>query len=422
MGRLDPIRRLPRRAALAARYGWEGLGALADRCVSPQPPADRLVIFDDIFPLPLSPFRIAEYNAYLAAFPRAQVFSSGASFALLGRPPSFRSAVADYARRNPSLAGRVAKYHPLKDLRGRAAYTVFLNNASFFLRDIERNKLPFAFTLYPGGGFALDHAASDAKLRRVCSSPCFRKVIATQPATQDYLARRGFCDPAAVEMIFGLPLPVEVLTQGAPARRRMGREKDTFDVCFVAFKYVRGGLDKGYDLFVEAARTLAARVPPARFHVVGPFGPSDADVTALGDRIRFHGTRRTEFFPGFYADMDVILSPGDASARSAGDFDGFPLGACIEAGLCGTAVFAADPLGQNRYFKDGEELVVVPRSADAIADRIEHYCRRYEDLGRLAEAGRRAFMDRYGRAAQIEPRLRIVSELLGLPPASGPAS
>ena len=411
-----PARGFVSRAATALRWVGEGAAALARRLAERPPPVDRLAIFDDIFPCPFSSFRLAEFTACLAAFPSARVLSTGAALRMLDGAASFRDTLAAYAREYPAFAPRVAKYHALKNLRGRAAYTVFLNNARAFLPAIERNRLPFAFTLYPGGGFALEQAASDDKLRRVCASPFFRKVIATQPVTREYLVDRGFCRPEQVELIFGIVLPLNLLTRAAPPRKLMGRDKDTFDICFVAFKYMPGGVDKGYDLFVEAARILAARRPDFRFHVVGPYGEGDADVAALGDRIRFYGPRPTGFFPEFHAGMDLLLAPGPAFARSPGEFDGFPLGACIEAGLCGVALFSTDPLGQNRYFKDGEELVVIPRDSDGIADLVDRYYRDYGRLCELGRAGQAACRRLYGWDAQMTPRLRILAGLLGVEP------
>ena len=54
---------------------------------------------------------------------------------------------------------------------------MFLSNAAAFLRTIEKHRLPFVFTLYPGAGFRLNDDVSDRNLRRVCESEYFRGVI-----------------------------------------------------------------------------------------------------------------------------------------------------------------------------------------------------------------------------------------------------
>ncbi|MBI4770096.1 MAG: glycosyltransferase family 4 protein, partial [Chloroflexi bacterium] len=357
-------------------------------------PGEALHIFDDIFPQPLSAFRLAEFNAYLAHFPRAQVHSTGGAFRYVGETRPFAQVLAEYERQYPAFRGRVQQLDPRREYRGRPkvperglapdsgnrglapdsgnrglAYAVFLNNAYQFVHTldlVERQRTPFAFTLYPGGGFQLEQPLSDEKLRRVCGSPCLRKVIVTQTVARDYLIERGFCDPALVELIYGVVLPADrlALDSGnrglagtARPRRRYGLEKDTFDLCFVAHKYMPRAADKGYDVFVEVAHALAAAHPDARFHVVGGIGPGEIDVSAINGRISFHGPRPTDFFPAFYAGMDLILSPNAPFLLAPGAFDGFPTGGCVEAGLCGVAVFCTDPLGLNVAFKDGEELV-----------------------------------------------------------------
>ncbi len=417
MDRTRQIRKLSRRVGQALAYGWRSPAVLVRRLASAAPARDRLLIFDDGFPYICSAFRVAEFNGYLSAFPRAEAFSTGTAIRLMGNHHGFADVLAEYAQRYPELAPRVSRYHPLLDFRGGAAYALFLNNAARFLPVIEKNRLPFVFTLYPGGGFALNNPKSDAKVKRVCASPMLRKIIATMPVTYDYLTQNGYADPSRVEMIFGGVLPVDQIVRPGIRKKRMGEHKDTFDVCFVAFKYTAGGRDKGFDLFVAVARALAARHANVRFHVVGPFDERDGDVGALGDRLRFYGVRPTEWFPEFHAGMDALLFPGSAQVRGLGEFDGFPVVSCIEAGLCGVAVFATDPLNQNRFFKDGQDLVVVPAGRDGIVDRLDHYIRNYAELVRLAEGGRRVFRERYGWEVQMKPRLDILSSVLGVPPA-----
>ena len=83
---------------------------------------------------------------------------------------------------------------------------------------LERARIPFVFELYPGGGFRLDEANSDAHLERVVSSPMFRKVIVTQNVTRDYLLRKKFCRKDEIEFIFGV-LALSNALQDVPGRR-----------------------------------------------------------------------------------------------------------------------------------------------------------------------------------------------------------
>lgn len=376
--------------------------------------ARKLVVLDDGFPSLRSPFRVAEYNAYLEHWQDASVYSNAMIFSALGEDRSFVEVLDDYASLYPELGKRVLKLPADINLDGDLAYCLFLNNTSRFLPLIEKNEAPFVFTLYPGGGFKLDQKDSDRMLSRVCSSPNFGKVIATQKVTRDYLLDRGFCGPEDVEFVYGGVFPSTQLAKYAAPRNEYGRDKETFDVCFVAYKYTTGSIkSKGYDMFIETAKRLAETHEDIFFHVVGNFDESDLDLSGIGDRMKFHGRLPTESFPAFYANMDIILSPNAPFALQPGAFDGFPTGACIEAGLCGVAVFSADPLDQNVAFEEGEEIIIIPRDAGSISDTIDYYYNNYDELRWLADKGREAFARVFDLRTQLEPRLRILSELLG---------
>lgn len=370
------------------------------------------VILDDIFPHLYSAFRIAEFNVLLRHFPGARVHSSARSFNALGEKRGFKAVRDEYEQRYPDLRSRVIPFHRRRDFRGSFAYLVFLENAYWFLRTLKNYRVPFVITLYPGGGFRLEQEESDRKLREVLSSSLLTKVIVTQKVTREYLLDRGYIDPARIDFVYGGVFPSDVLAGGVPDKRRYPEEKKTFDVCFVAFKYMRMGLDKGYDVFVAAAKELGRTCPDIRFHVVGPFDASDIDVSDLEGRLRFYGSRNTDFFPRFYQEMDVILSPNVPHVLFPGAFDGFPTGAGIEAGMSGVAVFCTDPLRQNIHFRDGEDIVIVSRDPEEIASRIRKFRDDPEALYRLSARGRESFRTVFNIRAQMEPRIRILSECM----------
>jgi glycosyltransferase involved in cell wall biosynthesis len=264
----------------------------------------KLVILDDIFPLLISGFRLAEYNAYLSHFSGAEVHSSGSAFPIVGEHRNFEDVKADYALRFPKLASRVRRLAPDRKILADFAYTVFIHNMLAFTPWLEKANVPFAFTLYPGAGFAIDQLESDEQLRRVFSSPQFRKVVVTQTITRNYLVDKNLCPLDMIEFIYGV-----VCQTLLPARRYYGIDKEHFDICFVAHKYKGRGEGKGYDIFVDVAHLLSRAIPKVRFHVVGGFSAADIDVSALEGQIIFYGTREPAFFQGFYVDMDMILSP-----------------------------------------------------------------------------------------------------------------
>lgn len=370
-------------------------------------PEASLIILDDIFPHLLSAFRIAEFNAYLSRYEKAFAYSTAKAFPAVSEYRSFTRVRDEYLAVYPQFEGRV---FPLRHKLPKALliYFVFLHNAGCFMDLLKSSDTPFVFTLYPG--FRLGQPDSEALLRKVCSLPNLAKVITTQTLSHEYLLE--FLEPERVEFIYGGVFPSDRLAAPGVVRKYYQKDKGTFDICFVAFKYMPQGIDKGYDVFVEVARELCRLHDDIFFHVVGPFDRLDIDVSDLKGRIKFYGIRQTEFFPQFYAGMDLILAPTVPFVLRPGAFDGFPTGCCIEAGLCGVAVFCTDVLKLNVAFKDGEEIVIVPRDVQGICELIERNYRDYDSLVQLARRGQKAFEVTFGLDNQMEKRLKILDEYL----------
>ncbi|WP_333395560.1 glycosyltransferase [Microcoleus sp. N9_A1] len=371
-----------------------------------------LVILDDIFPLRLSAFRIAEYNYYLEAFSRSLVLSTGTAGMLKQNYSNLSEVIVDYEKFHPQFKGRVREFDQNISINAKLIYTVFINNIFYFIQYIEKNNIPFVFTLYPGGGFHIDEEATNHKLARVFASPNFRKVIITQRNTYEYLLNNNFCNPKQIELIYGCVVPSHNLTSNLYEKKSYRQNKVTFDICFVAYKYQPTGLHKGYDIFIEVAKNLASKHDDFHFHIVGGHEPTDIDVSLLENNITFYGQKTTDFFPDFYSGMDLILSP-NRPAFFPGAFDGFPTGACAEAALSGVALFCTDCLNLNVAFKDREEIVIISLSVQEICESIEYYWENYDELSELAKRGQLAFQQVFNLDYQMNPRLRLISEYIG---------
>jgi glycosyltransferase involved in cell wall biosynthesis len=351
-------------------------------------------------------FRVAEINSILKRFETALVYSTFPD----------RDVFQRYAAAYPQFGTRVRRFHPLRRLKGSAAYVIFLNNIYGYVEYLEEAGLPFAFELYPGGGFNLDDAVSDGRLRRVFGSPMFRKVIVTQTVTREYLLEKKFCRTDDIELIYGLVVLSQLLNQMPIIKTYYGLTKQTLDICFVANKYMSRGEDKGYDRFIACARILCASHHEARFHVVGNFDEFDVDIGDLRGRITFYGRQLTSFFPKFYSRMDLILSPNVPFVLAPGAFDGFPTGCCIEAALCGTAVFATDELHMNDgRLRQGEDIVIIPRQPEEIASVVETHIADPRRLASIAERGQSVIRTLFNLDAQMVPRIRVLSELSAHP-------
>lgn len=364
----------------------------------------RWAILDDFYPNLLTGFRVAEYHAYLARFPRLTVQST------LG---DFEARHAELAALHPAAAARVEKLSPRGMRRVRFAYLNFLNNAAAYLPILEQRGIPFVMTLYPGGGFGLNEPASDAKLDRVCGSPLLRHVIVTQHATADYLAARH--PRVAQSLVFGCVVSPTYFAEDAAPRAWFGAGKDSYDVCFVAEKYMPHGRNKGYPAFVDAARRVAAELPAARFHVVGGFDASDWPLGELAPRMTFHGRLETGALRALLRTIDVVASPNLPYLLHPGNFDGFPTAGCVEAALAGAAMVVSDPLGLNRgRYADGTEIMIAAPDAAPLAAALLALGRDPARLRAIAEAGRARSRALYAPAAQIEPRVAILERAAGI--------
>lgn len=383
-----------------------GDGAWAAPGEPPREPGARLVVLDDFFPNLLTGFRIAEFNAYLAHWP---------DLAILTTQPHFEACHAQYAARFPQWAARVRPFDE-RALAGAAlAYLNFLNNAVQFLPALQARELPFVLTLYPGGGFGIDAPDSDGKLRRVLASPLLRALVVTAPAVARYVGEFAQREALRLPRVTEIPgVVVDPAYFDVPARVHFGAGKGEPDVCFVAEKYMERGVNKGYPEFVAAAQIVAAADPTVRFHVVGSFSPADVDLGPLNSRVRFCGTLPTAELRQFLLTMDAIVAPSRPFTLHAGNFDGFPTGACIEAAACGVAVLAADPLAQNRFFVDGRSIVLIDDVADHIAAALLTLLRAPERLRGIALAGRAVVRQHYAPERQIGSRIGLLEQQLAL--------
>ena len=111
---------------------------------------------------------------------------------------------------------------------------------------------------------------------------------------------------------------------------------------------------KGHDMVLKALARLRARVPGARYVIVGDGshqGQLEADVHALGltDIVHFAGPARDEDMPAWYAAADVFLMPN----RSDGvDFEGFGM-VFLEAAAAGKPTIGGRSGGVPEAVEDG---------------------------------------------------------------------
>jgi len=290
----------------------------------------------------------------------------------------------------PKNKDKIKYLSPSCKLKANLAYTTFISQAYVLCPFFTKMKIPFVFTLYAGGGFGLDNDESDNLLRDVFSNKYFRKVIVNNDVTRNYLINKNLCSEEKIEFLFGFPVQFKKNEIDLSRKKFYEKDKDTFDVCFVAFKYDDIGRSKGYDLFIESAKKLAGNEKNAniRFHVIGNFDENTIDISEIKHKITFYGVKSHDWLHSFYYNMDIGIAPVRPYLLYPGSFDGCPM--CGEQSLCGVAMFQSDELNTNsnyHYYKE-DEIVIIKLDADDITSKIEFYFNNLEKLYELAEKGR----------------------------------
>jgi glycosyltransferase involved in cell wall biosynthesis len=373
----------------------------------------RIAVLDDLFPHPMSGIRFEEFSSYLDEMPEVSVsvHCNGNAFHLVGGARPVEDIIAEHFAAHPHHIGRIHPLFPDQLPDADAYYTVFLHNTARYFDAIERSKKPFAFTLYPGGGFRVGDKWTDDWLERVCNSPYLRRIIVTQRHTLDYLLKRHALSESKIYYVHGGVIPR--LAFCAPkSRKHFGIDKEVLEIGFVANRYTPNGQDKGYDLFVETARALSRNGVNAVYHVVGPWEVNIVPLDDLSGRFVFHGFVSTEKLRELGQALDLILSPNRPDTLAAGAFDGFPTGSCVEAGLQEAAIFCTDVLKVNTEYRDGIDLVLVEPSVDDIVRRLLPIIEERGALAQIGRNGRRRLTEIFGRETQLPPRLAVLRALV----------
>lgn len=169
----------------------------------------NLIIIDDVFPSISSGSRTQEFTSYLKYIEGTKVLTTGIGLPVLGED-SLPEILIDYKRKYHEFGGKVFNFDGIwRPVECKLLYSTFLNNACLCLKFAEENRIPFVFTLYPGGGFVMDNENSNTLLKRVFASSYFRKVIVTEQITYDYLMKNNFCPKEKIQCIFNAIMPSE---------------------------------------------------------------------------------------------------------------------------------------------------------------------------------------------------------------------
>lgn len=368
-----------------------------------------LLIYDTSFPNSVSGFRFAEFNALLQAFKKVKVIVNPTDYPQFNQEKeTHKTDIINLKNTYPTsyqktFAGTV------QDIKNtKLFYCIFLNNMYDSLPYVEKNKINFVFTLYPGGGFDTKDEVALKKLKAVLSSEYFKGVIVTQQFTEDFIVKEYNCPKDKILNIFGCLVPQNSINT---VRVRRFNKSMTLHVCFCAAKYTAIGADKGYDIFIETAKILASKGHNIHFNIVGGYDSKVISIEGFEKFFTFYGLKKFEELKPIFLEQDIILSPNRPFILNVGSFDGFPLGAVVEAALNGAAPIVTDELKQNIVFSR-EEVIIVKPDAEEIAAKIENLIDNPELLNLISENAQKKFAEIYCDAYQLDKRIDFIKKHL----------
>ena len=362
---------------------------------------DSFLIVDNFEPSwLLGGFRVSEFNYLLSNVRNAYLLTFSKDIYKYSEWENFRDEIVwtdpvdfdlyhsnrrKYLKKFPFVKGKLL-YMFNRSYRAKAGYVMFLYNAFLSYKFFEKNNIPFVFTLFPGGGFCLDTEFSDYMLKCVCSSPMLKGIYCPQKIVYKYMIQKQFVPKDKLFYRYGGGF-FQMGKNDVVPKKFFRKDKDTFDIAFVAVRYMKKGLDKGFDLFLEVAKRIIPKYPFVHFHNVGTNGlfDFDEDFSSISSNFHNYGFVPGDILPKFYSTIDICLSMNRPNVLRKGAFDGFPL--AVEACCCGSALFATNKLNEETEYMDGRDLVIVDTDVDEVVEKIEYYLEHLDELYEISRNG-----------------------------------
>tara|TARA_R110000850_G_scaffold80947_1_gene173793 strand:+ start:80625 stop:81791 length:1167 start_codon:yes stop_codon:yes gene_type:complete len=370
-----------------------------------------LVILDDIFPSPLSPWRSNEYAELCNVFKNTKIYTDCTTYIHYNQNKSYKENISLLTSNYPSLKEKIYVLKKKTNINYDLAYTLFYNNLIKFYPTFEENNTNFAFTLYPGGGFGFNNEQIDSYLRKVCQSNYFKGVIVNQNITKTYLIEKKICKEDKIKLIFGVPLNLNL-----PEIKDYTYKKssDCLNILFFANKYTSDGADKGFDVFLKIVKQLLYKKETFNFIVIGGFSENDVRDTEIKNIIDFKGSLNEFEFTKIVKETHILISANRPFILSKNGFDGFPLATCVTASLYGNLNFMTDYFNEAEKInlKGNEGFILIKDSIEDIVANIIELDKDRVKLQKIAENGRNKMLHLYSFENQITPRLEFFNNLL----------
>jgi glycosyltransferase involved in cell wall biosynthesis len=363
-----------------------------------------IVIFDDIMPSPLSPWRSYEFEM-ISNFFSVKVITDLKNFKKYSNGYSYSESLDVLSINYPNLSKSINKISNLNIINSKIIYFIFYTNAIKFYKVAIRNKINFAFTLYPGGGFKLNSPESEKTLRIIFESENFKGVIVNQFHVKEYLISKKLCSSEKIKLIPGVPLNLRQKTFEFDTQKYSKNLK----LLFFGNKYSIHGEDKGFDVFIKIAKYIVDFIPSVTFHVIGGFEKKDLNDRDLEKSFIFHGKLIEKTYSKILSHTHIVISPNRPFVLSDGAFDGFPLATCVEASLYGNMIMATDYFNEASKIgiEDGEDFLKIDTNHENISKQIINLNNNRKEIKKISNSGRFKMLKLYSYENQITPRLEF---------------
>lgn len=367
-----------------------------------------IVIIDDLIPSRLSPWRANEYNEIIKIFENSYVIADMTNFKKYSEGNSYEQSLNLLSNLYPELSQNTHQLKIFENSNATLIYTIFYHNIQKYFAHFERHCIPFAFTLYPGGGFYFNNSEQEKFLKKVFSSKYFKGVIVNQHFTYKYLLEKKLCESDKIKLINGAPINLNNY-ESILNKNYYGPIK----ILFMANKYMAYGFDKGFDIFQLVSLSLLKKHPNIEFHIIGSFKESDLTFQELSKNYIFHGSLVEENFGNVLNQTQICISPNRESALNPGALDGFPLASSITAGYYKNILFLTDPVNESATinFIDGEDFVKIKLDPIEISKQIEFFIDNRQLLEEIALNGFNKIKKIYSYENQITTRIDFLKNI-----------
>lgn len=370
-----------------------------------------IIILDDIFPSPLSPWRNNEYAAICSYFKDVVIYTDTSTYKHYNQNLNYNENLEILTDNYPSLNNKIFQLKKITNINYELAYMLFYNNIIKYFHFLERNKTNFVFTLYPGGGFGFNDSTIDNNLKRICASKYFKGVIVNQNCTKSYLIEKNICSENQVELIFGVPLNLET---SEIENYKYQKANNQLSVLFFGNKYTPNGADKGFDVFLKVVALLYNKINNINFIVIGGFSEEDVTISSIKNVIDFKGTLNEFQFNEILLQTHILLSANIPFTLSQNAFDGFPLATCVTASLYGNLNLMTDYFNESEKINliDNVDYIKVDSDEKQIAEIIKKLDSNRELLKEIALQGRNKILHLYNYENQITKRIDFFKKIL----------